>query len=79
MWLLAAAAYANRDTRAVGRLRQLDDEIDDLHVSLITELAAMPVTVPGAVQLGLVARYLERLGDHAFNVSRQLHALTAPG
>jgi phosphate uptake regulator len=53
----------------------MDDEIDDLHVSLIGELAAAPISVPVAVQVGLVARYLERLGDHAVNVVQHLRHL----
>jgi len=78
MWQRAANAYAERDSSAAERLRIIDDEIDDLHVSLITELAAMPVSVPVAVQVGLVARYFERLGDHAVNVTRQLRHLRHP-
>jgi phosphate transport system protein len=77
MWQRAADAYLERDLHAGDRLRAIDDEIDDLHVSLITELAAMPVSVPVAVQVGLVARYFERLGDHAVNVTQQLRHLRA--
>jgi phosphate transport system protein len=72
MWGLAADAYARKDGTVADVLRARDDEIDDLHVSLTSELAAGPVSVPVAIEMGLVARYFERLGDHAVNVTRQL-------
>lgn len=78
MWSQAKDAYTTRDLAAGGRLRTMDDEIDDLHVSLIAELAAVPLSVPVAVQVGLVARFLERLGDHAVNVAQQLRHLAPP-
>jgi len=75
MWKMAAAAYAARDPAAADLLRARDDEIDDLHVSLTAELAAGSVSVPVAIEMGLVARYFERLGDHAVNVTRRLEQL----
>ena len=74
MWRLAADAYQARDAAAADSLRALDDEIDDLHVSLTAELAAADVSVPVAIQMALAARYLERLGDHAVNVTARLRA-----
>jgi phosphate transport system protein len=58
-------------------LRRTDDEIDDLHVSLTAELAAGRVSVPVAIEMALVARYFERLGDHAFNIACRVHAMNA--
>ena len=78
MWKLAADAYARRDPAGARLLRARDDEIDDLHVSLTAELAASSITVPVAIEMALVARYYERLGDHAFNVTRRLEQVTAP-
>lgn len=72
MWGLAADAYRRRDGSVADLLRVRDDEIDDLHVSLTAELAAARVSVPVAIEMALVARYLERLGDHAVNVTRRL-------
>jgi phosphate transport system protein len=77
MWGMAAAAYANQDPTAADLLRARDDEIDDLHVSLTAELAAGGVSIPVAIEMGLVARYFERLGDHAVNVTRRLDLLHA--
>jgi phosphate transport system protein len=77
MWGLAAAAYGTSDGTAAGLLRRRDDEIDDLHVSLTAELAAGAVSVPVAIEMALVARYFERLGDHAVNVAAQIRAMNA--
>lgn len=78
MWGMAAAAYADRDPAAADLLRARDDEIDDLHVSLTAELAAGGISIPVAIEMGLVARYFERLGDHAVNVTRRLEQLHLP-
>ncbi len=72
MWRAAADAYADRNPGAAGHLRQLDDQLDDLHVRLSAELAASVTSTPVAIEMGLVARFLERLGDHAVNVTRRL-------
>lgn len=72
MWGIAADAYARGDGSVADSLRSRDDEIDDLHVTLTSELAAGRVSVPVAIEMALVARYFERLGDHAVNVTRRL-------
>lgn len=72
MWRTAAAAYAVRDGSAASRLRLMDDELDDLHVRLTEELAGGSMPPAAAIELGLVARFYERLGDHAVNVARRL-------
>ena len=72
MWEVAGKAYASGDPHGADVLRVRDDEIDDLHVSLTSELAAAGVSVPVAIEMALVARYFERLGDHAVNITRRL-------
>lgn len=72
MWDMAADAYCRQDGSVADLLRARDDEIDDLHVSLTSELAAGRVSVPVAIEMALVARYFERLGDHAVNLTRRL-------
>jgi phosphate transport system protein len=78
MWAMAADAYAQRDASAADLLRNRDDEIDDLHVSLTAELAAGGISIPVAIEMALVARSFERLGDHAVNVTRRLEQVGAP-
>ncbi len=76
MWRDAAEAYADR-APAAAELRERDDELDDLHVTLTAQLAREPLSVAAAIEVGLVARFLERLGDHAVNVARRLQDLPA--
>jgi phosphate transport system protein len=72
MWRTAARAYRERDALAAGGLRIDDDELDDLHVRLTAELAQGSMPVATAIEMGLVARFYERLGDHAVNVTRRI-------
>ena len=75
MWRTAALAYASRDGHAVDRLRTRDDELDSLHVSLMTDIATAGLPMTVAIDLVLVGRFYERLGDHAVNVSNRVHYL----
>ena len=74
MWQQAADAFGERD-RIGDRLNKADEEMDVLHESLTQEVAAeeMPVTV--AAQVTLLARFYERLGDHAVNLARRIELL----
>jgi phosphate transport system protein len=73
LWKIAGVVYAERDTGRLDELRRLDDLLDDLHVEFTTELAQGQPSVPEAIELGLIARFYERLGDHAVNVARRAH------
>jgi phosphate uptake regulator len=42
---------------------------------LTAELATANLPLAAAIEMGLVARFFERLGDHAVNVARQLDVL----
>ncbi len=75
LWQATARAYDERDPAAAQRLRELDDELDDLHVSFIAELASGKVSVPVAIELALVGRFYERLGDHAVNIAARVRYL----
>jgi len=50
-----------------------DDRLDDLKDAISVELTAYmgsdPSTVSRALDLFLIARYLERIGDHATNIA----------
>ena len=77
MWHHAATAWSDRSPAALSTLRVLDDQLDDLHFRLTAELAQSAVSVPAAIELGLVARFFERLGDHAVNVTRRIGYLAS--
>lgn len=79
LWQDTAAAYVSREPEAARRLRELDDELDDLHVSFVAEVASGSVSVPVAIELALVGRFYERLGDHAVNIAARVHYLAKGG
>jgi phosphate transport system protein len=74
LWRRVAGTFAGVDDATVAELRAVDDRIDDLHGQLRDELAITPIPVAAAIEMGLVARFFERLGDHAVNVARRLEA-----
>jgi phosphate transport system protein len=77
MWQKAAAAFKDRDVEDADQLESLDDELDELHVSLTAELVSGVVSVPIAIEMTLVARYYERLGDHAVNIAKRVRYLVS--
>jgi phosphate transport system protein len=72
MWRQAADAWYKRDRSAAFALEERDDEMDELHASLIAELASGRMTLPVTMELTVVARLYERLGDHAVNIARRV-------
>ena len=72
MWRQAADAWYRRDSSVAAVLAERDEEMDELHASLIAELAAGGMALPVTMEMTLVARFYERLGDHAVNVSRRV-------
>jgi phosphate transport system protein len=68
MWRQAADSWYQRDRSAASALDQRDDEMDELHASLLAELASGGMTLPVAMEMTLVARFYERLGDRAVNI-----------
>ncbi len=71
MWRLAADGYAEH-AQSSQQIDLLDDKMDDLHVQFIAELVGGSVPVPIAVELALIGRFYERLGDHAVNLMRRV-------
>jgi phosphate transport system protein len=69
MWRGAADAWYQRDQAAADMLLVQDADLDELCASLIAQLASGVMTVPAAMELRLVARFYERLGDHAVKVA----------
>lgn len=71
MWRTAADAYADRTAQGVA-LDEDDEEMDLLHQRLTREISAEAMPTPVAAQLTLVARFYERLGDHAVNLAHRI-------
>ena len=72
MWRQAADAWYKRDRSAAFALAERDNEMDDLHASVIGELASGRMTVPVTMEMTLVARLYKRLGAHAANIARRV-------
>ena len=80
MWRQAVDAWYQRDRAAAFALAQRDEEMDELHASLVAELATGQMRLPVTMEMTLVARDFERLGAHAVNIARRVIYLagTAP-
>jgi len=72
MWRQAADCWCERDRSAADILDDRDDEMDGLFASLMAELGSGRMTLPVTMQMTLVARFYERLADHAVNVARRV-------
>jgi phosphate transport system protein len=72
MWRQAVDSWYQRDRSTAARLRERDDEMDELYASLIAELASGRMALPVTMEMTLVARFYERLGDHAVNIARRV-------
>lgn len=66
-------AYIAIDEVRSAAMRDMDDYLDDLHKEFIQQIfeshAAGTIDLQVAIQLAVVARFYERLGDHAVNIS----------
>ncbi len=72
MWNQAINAWIQQDGGVADALEQRDDDMDGLHSALMAELASGKMSLPVAMEMTLVARYYERLGDHAVNIARRV-------
>lgn len=70
----ASRIVANRNVDAAGQLENEDDEMDRLRKDLLRSLLGDNWThgVEPAVDLALLGRYYERIGDHAVSMARRV-------
>jgi phosphate transport system protein len=73
-------AYLAADSVRASALRDMDDYLDDLHRQFIAAIfechANEAIDLQVAVQLAVVGRFYERLGDHAVNFSQRVLYIT---
>jgi len=74
---LAIDAYAEKNVALAAALEDLDDRLDALQRDFVLALMehhgrSGDISLQSAVQLALVARYYERLGDHAVNMGERI-------
>ena len=69
-------AFARRDTDLAQRVLNEDDKLDDLKTQIFRELLTYmlqdPATIEPSLDLILISRHLERIGDHATNVAEDV-------
>lgn len=69
-------AYLTTDAVRAAAIRDMDDYLDDLHRQFIAQIfeshASGAIDLQVAVQMAVVARFYERLGDHAVNFSHRI-------
>jgi phosphate transport system protein len=72
----ALDAFVRRDTALAQHVLNEDDKLDSLKTQvfrdLLTYMLKDPATVEPALDLILVSRHLERIGDHATNVAEDV-------
>ena len=70
----AIFAYANRDQNAAGEVIGLDDAVDELFRTVKGDLVALiresRDNADRAIDLIIIAKYLERIADHAVNIAQ---------
>jgi phosphate transport system protein len=73
-------AFVKRDVQVAHRILTSDDSVDKLRNAIQSQLVAMmqrdPSTVPRALDYLIIARSLERIGDHATNIAEDVIFLT---
>lgn len=72
MWRTAADAFADLDGSVQAQLRLADDEVNLLHGELCAALVDAKPPTEVAMEMALVARFYERLGDHAEHITARL-------
>lgn len=73
---LSVDAYAEGHAGLAAALPDIDDRLDDLQVDFIEAIFeahhAGDLELQQTVQLALIARYYERIGDHAVNIGERV-------
>ena len=78
------AAFIKQDVEAAKAIIMRDDVIDDLFHRVKDELVLLIADVPGAagpqIELLMIAKYFERIGDHAVNIAEWvIYSITGEG
>ena len=71
MWRRTADSWYQRD-HSTAVLAERDNEMDELHASLIAELSSGRMALAVTIEMTLMAPLYERLSDHAVNIAGQV-------
>jgi phosphate transport system protein len=77
LFKLSIDAYVDGDANLAAALDDMDDRLDQLHKDYIQSIFEAHADGAGldlqaAVQLALIGRYYERIGDHAVNIGERV-------
>jgi phosphate transport system protein len=76
LYKVAIDAYVEQNANLAAALDDMDDELDEIHRDYIEAIFeshhASNLGLEAAVQLALVGRYYERIGDHAVNIGNRV-------
>jgi len=79
----ALDAYVEGDAALAAALDDMDDILDQLHDDLIQAIfeshSSGRLDLQAAVQLAVIARFYERIGDHAVNIAERVHYMVTGG
>ncbi len=72
----AIDSYVDADTSLAAALDDIDDRLDELQTAYVqaifTSHSVDNLNLQGAVQLAMIGRYFERIGDHAVNIGERV-------
>ena len=78
---LSVDSYSEHDAALASALHDIDDRLDSLHRTFVKTLLESSRThdldVQPSMQLALIARYYERIGDHAVNISDRVRYMVS--
>jgi phosphate transport system protein len=76
LFRLSIDAYADGNASLAAAMNDMDDVVDDLHVEYIQSIfeghERQEMSLQCAVQLALIGRFYERIGDHAVNIGERV-------
>lgn len=70
------ALLRDQDPKIIDQIRDLDDDLDELHAKVFEKVLSEKVQVDGptgVVDATLASRYHERFGDHAVHITKQMN------
>jgi phosphate transport system protein len=76
LWAQAVEAYVELDAAKAGAIDDMDSYLDDLQKQFVQAIfeshAAGHIDLQVAVQMAVICRFYERLGDHAVNIGERV-------
>lgn len=75
LFTMCMDAYLEGDSSLAAALDDIDDRLDDLHaeyIQAVLQWGSDLGDIQPAVQLALIGRYYERIGDHAVNIGERV-------